>query len=122
MTIAQGYYRTACSGRRKRRVRNHLLDRLDAGDRFFRKREAKGHRAEQLAIDVNGTPAHPLQDSGLLQGSAAQTSQYDALFWSEILEYAEDLDLKIFDAIVMEDSAADAAHPWFDVLETEKAL
>ena len=116
------YYRPACIGRRKRGIRDHLLNRLNARDRFFRKREPEGNRAEQSAVNVNGTPAHSLHDPGLLEWSAAQTSQYDALLRSEIFHYAEDFDLEIFDAIVMEDSAAYAAHARPNVLKREELL
>jgi hypothetical protein len=117
------YYRSSCIGRPgKRRVRDHLFNRLDTRDRLLRERESESNRAEQLAINVYGAPAHPLNDSSLLQRAAAQASQYDALLWAEILEYSEDFDLKIFDAIVMEDSAAHAAHSWLHVLEPEEVL
>jgi hypothetical protein len=122
MTIGNRYYRTACSRRRERRVRDHLFNWLDTRDRFLRKRESESHRAEQLAVYIDGTSTHPLQDSGLCEGSATQASQYDALLWGEIFEHSEDLDLKIFDAIVMEDSAAHATHSWPDILDTEEVL
>ena len=120
--MATCYYRPACIGRGKRGIRHHLLNRLNARDRFFRKREPEGNRAEQLTVNVNGTPAHSLQDPGLLERPAAQASQYDALFRSEIFHYPEDFDLEIFDAIVMEDSAADAAHSWLNILKREELL
>jgi hypothetical protein len=122
MSKGNAYYRAGCIGRRKRCIGNHLFNRLNARDRLLRKREPEGNRAEQLAVNVHGTSAHPLQDASLLERAATQASQYDALFRSEIFKYSEDLDLEIFDAIVMEDSAAHAAHAWLDVLEPEEVL
>ena len=122
MITATSYYRSACIRRRERRVRNHLFNRLNARDRLLRKRETESNRTEQLAINVNGAPAHSLHDASLFEWPSTQSSQYDALLRSEILKYAEDLDLEIFDAIVMEDSAANALHARLDVLEPEEVL
>ena len=122
MITATSYYRSACIRRRERRVGNHLFNRLNARDRLLRKRETESNRTEQLAVNVNGAPAHSLHDPRLFEWAAAQASQYDALLRSEIFKYAEDFDLEIFDAIVMEDSAANAVHPRFHVLEPEEAL
>ena len=122
MTIrGKRYYRSSCIGRPgERRVRDHLFNRLNARDRLLREREPESNRSEQLAVNIYGAPAHPLNDSGFLQRASTQPSQNDALLWAEILEYSEDFDLKVFDAIVMEDSAAHAAHSWLHVLESEE--
>ena len=122
MITATTYYRSACIRRRERRIGNHLLNRLNPRDRLLRKREAEGNRTEQLAVNVHGAPAHSLHDSSLFEWPATQASQYDALLRSEIFKYAEDFDLEIFDAIVMEDSAANAMHSRFHVLEAEEVL
>ena len=122
MNIGNHFCSTACSRHRERRVRDHLLNRLNARNRLLRKWKAEGYGTEQLAVYVNRASTHSLQDAGLLQRPTAQSSQYDALLWCEILEYAEDLALKIFDAIVMEDSAAHAAHSGLDILEMEEVL
>src|ERR1051326_4694697 len=37
----------------------HLLNGLNAGDRFSRVREGEGDGAKQLAVDVDGASAHP---------------------------------------------------------------
>jgi hypothetical protein len=116
------YYRPACTGRGKGRVGNHLLDRLNTGDRLFRKRETQSDGAEQFAVNVNRTSAHALHDASFLERAAAQASQYDALLRSEIFHYSEDFDLEIFDAIVMEDSAADAVHAGPDIVKGEELL
>ena len=117
MSTATTYYRSACIRRRERRVRDHLFNRLNARDRLLRKRETESNCTEQLAINVNWAPAHSLHDASLFERPAAQSSQYDALLRREIFKYAEDLDLEIFDAIVMEDSAANAMHARPDVLK-----
>ena len=75
-----------------------------------------------MPADVNGTPAHPLQNAGLGQRSAAQSRQNDGLPWSEILEDSEDLDLEFFDPIPVEDRFTDPAQSRADVLDWEKVL
>ena len=122
MSTGNRYYRTDCGRCAEGRVRNHLLDRLNTGYRLLGKRESERHRAEQLAIDIDGAAAHALHDAGFRERTTAQASEDDALLWREILQYSEDLDLKIFDAIVLEDSAANAMHPCLDILEPEEVL
>ncbi len=103
-------------------ILNHLLDRLNAGDGFFREREAKGDCTEKLAIDINRAAAHALDHAGLGQRAAAELGENDALFWSSILEDAEDLDLEIFDSVALEDSFSDAMLPGADILERKEGL
>ena len=70
----------------------HQLGRRDAADRVRRKdAEPQGHRAHQLAIDVDGAAAHTTGDIGA-HGFAAQLRQDDVLPRSPlVLPQAEDL-------------------------------
>lgn len=101
---------------------DHLLDRLDTGDRLLGVRESKRNRTGQLAVDIDGTTAHPLHYAGTLQRSSAEPRQDDGLLWSDILEYAEDFDLELFDALPVEDGSADAVHTGTNIAEREKVL
>ncbi len=109
-------------GRSEAGIGDHLLDGLDAGDGFFRKREAERDCAEQLSIDVDGTSAHALDDAGLGERTAAELGEHDALFGREVFENAEDFDLELFDPIAFKDGAADAAQSRADIFEGEKLL
>ncbi len=100
----------------------HLLDRLNAGDRLLRERKAESNRADQLSLYVDWAPAHPLDDAGLSQRAAAESSEDDALPWAGILENTEDFDLELFDMVPLEDSPANAVHPGSDIFEGEEIL
>lgn len=99
---------------------DHLLDRLDTGDRFLGVRESKRNRTGQLAVDINGTSAHSLHHASTLQRSSAEPRQDDGLLWSDILEYAEDFDLELFDVLPVEDGPAEAVHTGANIAEREK--
>jgi hypothetical protein len=103
-------------------VSDHLLDGLNARDGLFREREPERHSARQSALQVDRTAAHSLDDAGLGEWTSTQTCEDDALFWTGILEDAEDLDLELFDSITLEDGPANPVHTSPDVFQWEKAL
>ena len=103
-------------------ISDHLLDRLDSRDSFLGVRKSQRNRANQLAVNVNGAAAHSLHDSSSLQRSAGQPRQNDGLPWGDVLEYAEDFDLELFDALPLEDGPADSAQSGVDIAKGEKTL
>ena len=101
---------------------DHLLDRLDAGDRLLGIGKTQRNRSGQLAVDVNGAAAHALQDADLLEGAAAESRQDNGLLWGDVWEHAEDLDLELFDAVPLENRSPDAVHPRTNIPEGEELL
>ena len=102
-------------------ISDHLLDRLDTRDSLLGVRKTKRNRANQLAVNVNRASAHSLHHASALQRSAGEPGQNDGLLWSDILEYAEDFDLELFDAVTLEDGPADSMHSGANVSKREKS-
>jgi hypothetical protein len=103
-------------------IGEHGFDGLDARYGLFGEGEAEGDGPEQLAVNVDRAAAHALENAGLGQWAAAEPGENDGLLWAEILEHAEDFDLELFDAVALEDGAADAAETGPHVLEWEEVL
>lgn len=103
-------------------ISDHLLDRLDTGNSLLGVRKSQRNRARQLAVNVNRASAHSLHHSSSLQRSAGQPRQNDGLPWSDVLEYAEDFDLELFDALPLEDGPADSTQSGVDIAKGEKTL
>ena len=89
----------------------HQLDRRDAADRIGGKdAEAQGYGADQLAIDVNRTTAHPASHVGA-RGLAAHLRQDDVLARSPlILPEADNLDRHGLGLAPLEDCPGIAFH------------
>ena len=104
------------------RAREHLLDRLNTGDRFFGEGKAQGNGSGELAIDVNRTSAHALHDASLFEWAATEFGEYDGLPWREVFEDTEDLDLEFFDLVPMKDGASDAVQTRMDIAERKDIL
>ena len=107
--------RGGCSGGGGRA--QHGLDGADAGDRVLGKREGHGDGADEFAVDVDGAAAHALHDAGVFQGSAGEAGEDEGFLGADVVEHAEDFDLKVLDLVAVEDGAAGAAHAGFEVLE-----
>ena len=103
-------------------IRDHGVDGLDAGDWLFGESEAEGNSAQQFPIDIHRAAAHALQNSGFGKRTATEAGDDDGLFGAEILEYAEDLDLELFNSVPLKNSPADSMQSGVDVLEWEKLL
>ncbi len=103
-------------------IGDHLLDRLDSGDRLFREGESQRNSAEQFAIDVDWTSAHSLHHAGFGERAAAQSGEDDALLWREVLEDTEDLDLELLDTVAFENGPADPMQSGADIFEREELL
>ena len=90
----------------------HLGDGRDTGDRLLRElAELIRHRSDQLAVDVDGAPAHAGDDTRLRQRAALETRQDQvALGRDDALQRADDVDPELFDAVALEDRAPDADH------------
>src|ERR1700730_11005313 len=74
---------------------DHVLDRGNAGNRFLRKRKRISHRANKLAVDVNGTAAHSGEDARAINQRTAQPRDHQTLFWARYpIQYAQDFDIK----------------------------
>lgn len=116
---------TARSCRRrsgKSGIGEHGLNGLDAGNRLFGKGKTESDSAEQLAINIDGAATHALQNASFGQWPPAEPGQNDSLLWAQILEHAEDFDLEFFDAVALEDGAADAPEAGMHILEWEEVL
>ena len=100
----------------------HLFNRLNSSYGFLRVGESESDSSHEFAIDIDRASAHTLQDAGLGQRTSAQSGQNDGLIWGGVLEDAEDLDIELFDAVALEDSAADAMLPWMHIPERENSL
>jgi hypothetical protein len=107
---------------RETAIFDHLLDGLNSGYRFLGKSEAQGYRAQEFPVNEYGATAHSLDDPSFGKRAAAEFRQNDALLWTGVLEDSEDLDLELFNAIPLENSASDAVQTRPDVLEREKSL
>src|SRR5665811_1621408 len=51
------------------------------------------------------------------QRAAGEAGEYQGFLGADIVEHAEDFDLEVLDFVPVEDSAAGAAHPRFEVFE-----
>lgn len=100
----------------------HLLDRLNTGDRFFREGKTKGNGAGEFAVDVHGAAAHALHDTSLFEWTATEFREYDGLPWREVFEDTEDLDLEFLDLVPVKDSPSHTLQPRTDVPEREEVL
>src|SRR5947209_7006125 len=103
-------------------VRDHLVDGLDTSNSLFGKRETESHSTEQLTLNIDWTATHPLHDTGLSEGAAGELGQDDALFWSQVFEDTEDLDLEVFHPVPVEDCAAYTTQSGANVLQREESL
>ena len=103
-------------------VGDHLLNRLNAGNRLLRERKTERDRSQQFAINIDGATAHSLHDAGLFEGTAGALGEDNSLLWREVFEDTEDLDLELFDPISMENGTPDPVLAGSDVFELEKAL
>lgn len=108
--------------RREARAGNHVLDGPDPGNRLFRERKSERYGAEQFTVDIHGTAAHALQYTGFGERAATQARENDRLFWIDILQDSEDLDLELIDMASLEDGAANAAEAWVNFFEGEEPL
>ena len=99
---------------------HHVLDGPDAGDGILGERERHGDGAGQFAVDIDRAAAHALHHAGVLQRTAGEPRQDQGFLGAEIIQHAQDFDLKLLDAIAGEDGAADAVHAGADVLEGEE--
>jgi hypothetical protein len=54
--------------------------------------------------------------------ASGKAGENNGLSWDDVLEYAEDFDLELFDVIPLEDSATDAAQSGADIFEREEGL
>lgn len=108
--------------RREARAGNHSLDWTYAGDRLLREWKPERYRAEQFAVDINGAAAHALQHTGFGERAAAEARENDRLFWRDIFQDSEDLDLELLDLTALENGAANAAEAWVDFFDGEEPL
>ena len=84
---------------------HHVLDGPDAGDGIFGKRKRHGHRAGQLAIDIDRAAAHALHARRCSQRSAGEARQNERFLGTDVIQHAQDLHLEFLDAVPGEDRA-----------------
>ena len=112
---ARGARTRAVEGRGVR----HLRNRRNAGDRLFREAAQRiRDGADQFAVDVDGTAAHPGDDAGVRERSAFEFGEYEvAMRPDDVLEHADDVDLEFLDPSPIEDRSADADHSGPDLID-----
>ena len=107
----------------------HLLDRLDAAERFLVERPAVGDRADHLVVvavlgvrHVDGRAAHASQDAGLLQARAAAIGEdHVAAGAGEVPQDIDDLDLELRDGVARHRRDAVADHAGVNPLQRHVA-
>jgi hypothetical protein len=94
----------------------NILDGRDARDRLFGKiAQAVGHRADELAVDVDRAAAHAGDDPALVQFRREQLGDDQVLVGSELVKDAQHLEFEGFDGAALEDGFALAFHPGPDL-------
>src|SRR5579875_3806998 len=83
---------------RRGRGGEHGLDWLYACYRLLGEGKPESHSAQQLAVDIDRTAAHALQDTGLGEWAAGEAGEDDGLLGRDIFEQTEDFHLELFDA------------------------
>ena len=96
---------------------DHFLYRAYAGDGVLGERKRHGDGAGELSIDIDRAAAHALHDAGVLEGTSGESREDEGFLGAEVIEHAQDFDLKLLDAIAVEDGAPDAVHSGANVLE-----
>jgi hypothetical protein len=95
----------------------HLFNRPDSCDRFFRKGKSQRDRSCELAININGRSTHALHYAGVREGSALETAQNNRFLRPDIFENSQDFHLKFLDPRSGKNRAAHAVLACADVLE-----
>ena len=70
-----------------------------------------------FAIDIDRAAAHALHDAGVFEGTAGESREDEGFLGADVIEHAQDFDLKLLDAVAVEDGAPDAVHSGANVLE-----
>ena len=89
---------------------HHVLDGPYAGDGIFGEGKRHGHRAHQLAIDIDRAAAHALHDPGMFQRPARKPRQDERFLGADVIQHAQDFDLEFIDLAARKDGPAGAAH------------
>ena len=88
----------------------HLLDRLDTGNRFGGVGKGKRDSAYQLAVDINGASAHSSDDPRARKRTAGKPGQNHVLLGREVLEHTENFDIELLDLRSLKDRLPEAFH------------
>lgn len=107
------------NGPRRRPIddRQHLIDGRNPRDGLLGVRKAVGDRADDLAVDEDGTAAHALDDPGLVHGLAPEPGQDQAPLRLDVGEDAQDLDVRFLDRVAGEDAPGFAGHAGLDIVQ-----
>lgn len=118
---------------RERRVRDarrgavvhgfdHFRDGRDTGDGFLSEgAERIGHRAEEPAVNVDGTAAHALDHTGVGERATFKAGQDEiALGADAIPEHADDRGPEFLERVAAEHRAADADHAGLQLRDGEE--
>ena len=97
--------------------RKHFFDGPDTRDGLFRKWEGQSDGAGEFPIDIDRAAAHPLHDAGFGQGSTGKASENQRLPGSDIVENAQNFDLKFLDFPAFEHRPADCSLAGVDNLK-----
>jgi hypothetical protein len=93
-------------------IRQHRLQRRHQRDWLFRKEKPIRQRAQNLALDKDGTATHPRNHhrAALGDGSAAHHNHYQRVAVQRILQHADHFHLEAFDLRALKHGQPVAAH------------
>ena len=95
----------------------HFTDGCDADEGFFGEGKGEGNRSNQLVLDVNGTSTHSGEHSRRVNRFACQPRQNQIVFWPDVLQNTQNLNLKSFHPGPFEDCPSVSLLPRFDQLQ-----
>src|SRR6185369_17706889 len=100
---------------------DHLPDRSDPSDGFFRKRKTESNRADNLSVDVNRRAGHASKHARLLNVSATQSRNNRRLAWTwKSRQDAEDLDAEFFSSGAAKDCLRSPLHSRSKIFERKQ--
>src|SRR6185312_4734117 len=70
-----------------------------------------------FAVNVDRAATHPLHDAGVFERSAGETAEDEGLLRTDVVENAEDFDVKVFYFVAGENGFTDGVHAGLDVAQ-----
>ena len=75
----------------------HFLDWRNPRNGVFRKWESESDGADELSVDIDGTPAHPRNDTRMGQRPAFELCEDHVVIGPIVSQHAQDRDFERFD-------------------------
>ena len=98
-------------------VFHHLLERRHARDRVFGKLPGEGDGPHQLAVNVDRTAAHSLNDARVLQVAAGQSAEDHVAAGIDPAHHAQHFRAELFELCPDHHRLSGSLHPWTDVVD-----